>query len=150
MIKIYVSDIPVSRVEKKLSELSNYLHNTNKQTISYSKEGIFMEEKGTIHYIEPSLNETYEHVSYLSHSLIIQRYQLTKVKILSQMPMECILQKNSIFEYKRNNTSKLTFIVHRIDEYKIIDFYFECPDNIFNLDNLFFQEEINWFLSMLS
>ena len=154
MIKCYVSNIPIHRVEKKINELSTYLHNTIKQTIFYSKEnGMFIEENGVVHYIEPTLNETYEHITYLSHIFIVQRHQLTKVKVMSQLPLEYILQKNTIFEYKINDKSKLKLIIHGIyvnTEIKIIDFYFECPANNFHLDNLFFQEEINWFLSLLS
>ena len=153
MLQIYLSNIPISTI--KMNTLSQFLHKKFENSICYSEEnGIFIEEKGSIHYIEPSFDEKYEQIDYLKNIMIVQHSTLNKIKVLSQMPLNYILHKRTVNEYKISEKSMLKLVVISInenyDEYKILDFYFECAKNDFNIDNIFFQEELNRFLSVLN
>ena len=156
MIKIYLLNTTSTTVENKLQlqELRQYLVNKSEKTTCYSQEnGIFIEEKGVISYIEPNFDEKYEEVKYLSNTLIVQYSSPTKITVLSQLPLNYILHKCTIFEYKLHVKSMLKLIIVTIninDNYKVLDFYFECSKNDFNIENLFFQEEINRFLSVVN
>ena len=91
--------------------------------------------------------------------------------MVSQLPVEYIYNKRVCLEYKRplitliiygvyENVKKeeQPFLKKSIQDYKgiseivfcPIDFYFECDNKNFNLENLFFQQEFNMFLSMLN
>jgi len=156
MIKIYLLNTTTTKVEGKiqLEELSQHLVNKSEKTTCYSQEnGIFTEEKGVISYIEPNFDEKYEEIKYLSNTFIVQYSSPTKITVLSQLPLNYILHKCTMFEYKLHAKSMLKLIIVTIninDNYKVLDFYFECSKNDFNIENLFFQEEINRFLSVLN
>ena len=155
MKQIYLLNTTTSFVETKIEELQPYLNKKNEKTICYSKEnGIFIEEKGNIYYIEASFNDTYQNIQYLTHDMVVQTSSANKILMLSQLPIDCILHKHTYFEYRFHPKAMITLIVIGIkinnDKYKILDFYFECPDDVFNMDNLFFKEEINRFLSILN
>ena len=155
MIKIYLLNTTTTLVETKLEQLQQYLLNKFEKTTCYSKEnGIFIEEKGIITYMEPSFNEKYKEIQYLSNTFIIQDSTPTKITVLSQLPINYILHKSTILEYKLHAKAMLKLIVVGINmndnKYKVLDFYLECLKNDFNIDNLFFQEEINRFLSVLN
>ncbi len=157
MNKIYITNIPLSKIQSNIKnkEWQSFLHNEYKQAMFYSKEnGVFIEEKGDIFYIEPSCEETYTHCDYLSHKLIIDSNKYIKIKVVSQLPVEYIIEKKYIKEYRLHNKSMITLIVSggmdEGDNFVPLDFYFECKKNDFNMENIFFQKELNGFLLLLN
>ena len=164
MNKIYIENIPLSKIQSKIKDWHNYLHKEYKQLVFYSKEnGIFIEEteknektekKGNIYYVEPSCTDVYEQYDYLSYKLIIDSNESIKIKVVSQLPVEYIMQTKHIKEYKLHNKSMITLViiggVNERNEFISLDFYFECKKNDFNMENIFFQKEFNGFLSLIN
>ena len=132
MNKIYIENMPLS----KIKDLHNYLHKEYKQLVFYSKEnGIFIEEKGEIFYLEPSCEDIYKQYDYLTHKLIVDSNENIKIKVVSQLPVEYIIQTKTIREYKLHNKSMITLIVsggiNEGNKFIPLDFYFECKKNDF-------------------
>lgn len=155
MIKIYINSISLDKVKNSIKELNKFLHKEYNQTTFYSQEnGIFIKEKGDIYYLEPSYEEKYETLTYLSHNLIIDSTNTIKIKVASQLPIEYIMCKKNVMEYKLHNKSMTTLVVsggfNDMNHFIPLDFYFECKKGDFNMENIFFLKEFNGFLSLLN
>ena len=155
MIKIYIENIPLSKIQNNVKELQSFLHKEYKQTTFYSQEnGTFIQEKGEIYYLEPSYEEKYEILNYLSHKLIIDSTDIIKLKVVSQLPIDYIMYAKIVREYKLHEKSMNTLVVsgflNESNDFLPIDFYFECKKGDFNIENIFFQNDFNGFLSILN
>jgi len=155
MIKIYITTISLDKIQNNIKYLNKFLHKEYNQTTFYSQEnGIFIEEKGDIYYLEPSYEEIYETVKYLSHNLIIDSTNIIKINVASQLPIEYIMCKKYVMEYKLHNKSMTTLVISGIlndtNDFLPLDFYIECKKQDFNIENIFFQKEFNGFLSVLN
>ena len=169
MVKIYIQNINTSVIKNKLELLKKYLTKEEEQIHLFSKEYGHYKISNEIFLLEPSYHETYDEVNYQTYSLLIDKNKEEKRKVVSQLPTQYIYNKRIYLEYKR---SILTFIIcgvyenakqehsflkkdhdlklNLVTDFCPVDFYFECDEKNFNLDNVFFQEEFNMFLSMLN
>ena len=169
MVKIYIQNINTSTIKNKLELFKKYLTKEEEQIHLFSKEYGHYKISNEIFLLEPSYHESYDEVNYQGHSLFIDKNKKEKIKVVSQLPTEYIYNKRTYLEYKR---SILTLIIcgvygnakqehnflkkvpnvdlNLLTEFCPIDFYFECDEKNFNMDNVFFQEEFNMFLSMLN
>jgi hypothetical protein len=130
----------------------------------YSKEfGIIIMDGKKIYRYEPVFDTNYELMKeYHGYNLLLDTTTYCKDNLVSQLPVNYILTPLTSFEYKQNSKSKLKMIVscitetHEFSKELIpIDFYFfynmEKLEEIHDLlNNKFFQEEFNVFLSHLN
>jgi len=181
-VKIYIKNITLQKIQDiiKNGKIKHLLNKQYNQTVFYSREnGIFIEEsenenenetknkndnkKTVLYYLEPTNNEIYEECDYKYsqlnkniniYNLIIDFTEEIKINVVSQFPIEYIMHKIKIREYKLHEKSMLTLIVSGFlqenSDFIVTDFYFRCIKNMFTLENIFFQKELNEFLTILN
>jgi hypothetical protein len=117
----------------------------------------------TMYRYEPAFDTNYELIKeYNGYNLLVDTTKYCKEFLVSQLPVNYILTSLTTLEYKQNQKSKLSLIVNCITETHEfskelipIDFYFryniDKSENFHDLlNNKFFQEEFNVFLSHLN
>jgi len=159
-MKIYIINLPLQEINiQKLVNNPNLNCRIKYVTELYSEiDGNYILEKNNYYRIEPSFNENYEIIkNYFinngnsKYDLLLNNNTNTLVPITSQLPIKYIMNKVEIYTFFTGKKSNLE-ITFRLLDNKIIDFYFEYIKKDFNLDILndtFFKEEINMFLSYL-
>lgn len=169
MVRIYVYNIELSSIKNKLETFKKFLTKEEEQVHIFSQEyGHYKIEKDKIYLIESAYNENYKQIKYNDYVLLIDSIKDDNIQVVSQLPKDYIYNKRTYLEYK---LPLITFIIWGIYdkpkqdhsfskktihnttkdlEFYPMEFYFECDDKHFNIDNLFFQEEFNRFLSMLN
>ena len=169
--KIYIQDLNLKDVVRKLSVLDEYYKSQSIETKIYSNnEGVFsITNKGIYelkqidkplkyykdYYTNTNTNKTF--------SLILDESYYEKIQVISQLPNDYLFIKTTIFEFYSN--PKVKFIVEgnmestdiqvpsnknpisRYANFTITDFYFQTSEDI---DNYFIKEELNVFLSTLN
>lgn len=160
-IKIYLHKISPKQinVEKmhKQFQCKNIISNLEIHSLDF---GFHISENDEIYRIEPSFKEHYKLIKdYNGFDLIIDENTYTKIPLLSQLPHECIVTHKFVLEFKQGTKSKISCKVECIQEKcketlneKMIpiDFYFACKKDDFDIQNSFFQNELNVFLSELN
>lgn len=160
-VKIYVTNILPSNVniDAFCKRFTHFC--TKSKTEMYSLDfGIHVFQKDTIYRIEPSFKEHYTLIKdYNGVDLLIDENKEIHVPALSQLPCEYIVSKKKVYEFKETNKSNIAFIVEGVvqksketlDEIVIpVDFYFVCDKINFDIHNVFFQNEMNEFLSVFN
>jgi len=163
-MKIYLCNILPSILSSKVEIFKNINNVCYKEYEKYEllskTDGLFIIENNNIVRHEPSFDTNYRMIKgYLSHDLLVDQTKQTFTKVISQFPVNYILTKLTVLEYKLNVKSGLTFVIECLCETNMgnkllvpINFYFIYNDtNIISLDDLlnntFFKKEFNVFLS---
>ena len=160
MVKLYIhykpENITLHRIEKY------FIKSYNKMELESTDFGKHIIESNSIYRIEPNFNMKYEikEKYYKNYDLLIDYSQYNKIKTLSQLPVNYILTKLTIYEYKINENSNMKLIIECIKEINLdnknnvnyemkpYNFYFDYNENkLVNDENI--NEEINVFLSHL-
>lgn len=136
-------------MSKMGKSIEKYLINTRYETFVYSKEGIFKIDYANIYKlnIEDKKCQVYE--KYYNNMSVIVDESYNKQEIVNQLPIDHVLLLKKINTYVLDKQSNIKFIIEfnsSID--KIIDNYFEVPDNTKIYDKMF-QENFIEFLSVL-
>jgi hypothetical protein len=165
-MKIFIPNILPSYLKDKLTTLENKISIPNHKKFYelVSEEfGLLLLDETNIKRIEPSFNTNIELIKgYFGRDLLVDLTKYTEVSMISQLPTNYICTKITQLEYKFDKKSELKLVVKCIEEnvdlgksFIPIDFYFLYDEaKIINLqdllNNIFFQEEINRFLSALN
>jgi len=180
MNKIYITNIFPSSLKNKLTNMKELLTNSfNKYEIASEDFGLhFIEkekgrekEKGEdkMYRIEPNFDPKFQLIKNfgkLNSDLLIDQTKYVCCPVVSQLPVNYVLTKLTILEYKTNKKAKLQLVIeclkepitigsyfspdkHIGEELVPINFYFVYDGNL-DLTDRFFQEEINVFLSHLN
>lgn len=156
-MKIYILNVLPSSLKSKLEKL--FLLYESQIKLKYevvSKEfGIITIEEQKITCIESTFNTNYEIIkNYNNCNLLIDRTNNNKIPLNSQFPVDYIYTKFIQLEFKTHKKSKLSLIIDCLEEpdnFELIripvDFYFDYNSDIIDLNDRFFQEEFNMFLS---
>lgn len=181
-MKIYITDILPSILKNKLTKLDTLDIFTKK--VIYRNEivsedyGIHIIENDIIYRIEPNFNPTISIVKTIfKNELLIDNTDYKMIPVVSQLPVNYILTKNTIYEYQINRKSKLKLIIECLNEPIMpnlffsqskqihtntntnidtdtniisINFYFVYNDKSIDFSDNFLKEEINVFLSHLN
>ena len=124
-----------------------------------------------IYRIEPSFEHKFQLIKNFGEQqvdLLLDSTKYIVCPVVSQLPVNYILTKLTILEYQTSRKSKLKLVIeclnepvvigayfspdkHMGEEMVPINFYFEYDDSAkLDLNDRFFQEEINMFLSHLN
>ena len=174
-MKIYITNIFPSSIKNKLTNLKD-LESTSFQKLEISSEDFglhFMENKKDNNFyrcepiFEPKL-QLIKGFGTTNSDLLVDNTKYVYCPVVSQLPMNYILTKLSVLEYQTSKKAKLKLVVeclyepvligsyfspdkHMGEELIPIDFYFVYDDVAkLDLNDHFFQEEINMFLSHLN
>lgn len=160
-MKIYIPKILPFSLNNKQDELIK-LFGEPITKIKYeivSKElGIIIIENQNIYYLESSFNSEYDLIkNYKNIDLLVDKNNIVKIPLKSQFPVNYIYTKYIQFQFKINKKSPLTLIINYLEEtenYEIkrvpVDFYFDYEFEKLDLNDSFFDNEFNRFLSMFN
>jgi len=177
-MKIYISNIFPSTIKNKLTKLKDLQTNSfDKFELTSQDYGIHYiekeKEKGNkekIYRCEPNFDPQFQLIKNFgptNSDLLIDKTKYVYCSVVSQLPVNYILTKLTILEYQTNKKAKLKLVIECLKEPVIIGSYFS-PDKhmgeelipvnfyfVYELTNLdlndqFFQEEFNMFLSHLN
>lgn len=160
-IKIYLHKISPNQIN--IDKLHKQF--PHKKRMRYSEFhsldfGVQIVENDEIFRIEPSFKEHYTLIKdYNGFDLIVDENIYTKIPVVSQLPHECIMTNKIALEFKQGPKSNISWRVECIQEkcketfnerIVPVDFYFVCKKEDFDIQNSFFQNELNVFLSALN
>lgn len=178
-MKIYISNIFPSSIKNKLTKLKDFQTNSFEKVELSSKDyGIHYieKEKGKgnnekIYRCEPNFDPKIQLIKNFgptNSDLLIDKTKYVYCPVVSQLPVNYILTKLTVLEYQTSKQSKLRLVIECLNEPVVIgsyfspdkhmgeelipiDFYF-VYDELTNLDlnDQFFQEDFNMFLSHLN
>lgn len=175
-MKLYVTNIPPSAIKNYQDNLASYLINKREIYEIYSEDyGLHIIDpmnKNHAYKVEAQFETDYHLIKSYQYkynndsSLCDLLFDLTvyqNVPVVSQLPVKYILTKIQRFSYKLNKKSNWTLVIDSIRETNPqtmdkelipINYYFEKNNNNKKefketIDELFFQDEINMFLSHL-
>ena len=171
-MKIYITDIFPISLKNKLTNFD--LDKFNKKTILRNElvsedYGRHIIENDTIWREEPSFNQDIFIIkSVFKNELLVDNTDYKMLQVTSQLPINYILTKMTIYEYQTNPRSKLKLIVECLNEPVAaqnlffqqnnkadtvlvpINFYFDYNSKTIDISDQFLKEEINVFLSHLN
>jgi hypothetical protein len=125
----------------------------------YSKEfGIHTFENEFIFHNESKFETVYELIKgYNNYDLLVDKTNYKQYEQVSQLPVNYICTIITEFKFKLHKKSNISFIIECIEETinfekKIIpiNYYFDYEDKNLDLNNSFFKEDFNRFLSHLN
>jgi len=171
-MKIYITDIFPIALKNKLTNFD--LDKFHKKTILRNElvsedYGRHIIENDTIWREEPNFNqEIFIIKSVFKNDLLVDNTDYKMLQITSQLPINYILTKMTIYEYQTNPRSKLKLVVECLNEPAAaqnaffqqnnkadtvivpINFYFDYNSKTIDISDQFLKEEINVFLSHLN
>ena len=176
MMKIYITNIFPSSIKNKLTNLKDLQTGSfNKFEIASEEFGVhFIEKNGKnekIYRCEPNFEAKLQLIKgfgIMNYDLLIDKTKYVYCPVESQLPVDYILTKLTILEYQTSKKAKLKLVIECLNEPVVIGSYFSPDkhmgeelipinfyfvyDELTNLDlnDRFFQEEINMFLSHLN
>ena len=170
-MKIYITDIFPSSLKNKLTNMNKYLVNSlTKYELVSEEHGIHIIENDAIYRMEPNFNpdtKLIKNFININTELLIDNTDYKMIPVTSQLPVNYILTKMTIYEYQIDKKSNLKMIVECLNEPVSqnvffsqnkqmdtntipINFYFIYNDKKIDLSDRFFKEEFNVFLSHLN
>jgi hypothetical protein len=160
-MKIYITKILPQTLVNKIDKLIE-LFGEPEQKIKYelcSKDfGIHILEEETIYRMEAVFQPDFELIkNYNNFDLLVDKTNYILIPTISQVPVNYIFTPYTELKFKINKKSNLSFIIEVIEEIehfekKIIpiNFYFNYAEDKLDLNDPFFQDNFNGFLSHLN
>jgi hypothetical protein len=167
-MKIYIVNIAPQSLKNKIKNMVESFEYNEKITYELHSQdfGLHILEDEKIYLKESTFKSDYELIKgysisdcLIKYDLLIDKQEIKNIPVISQLPVNYIITKFHIFEFKNNNKSNLTLKIECIEEVENferklipVNFYFNYKneDKILDLNDAFFQEEFNVFLSMLN
>ena len=170
-MKIYITTIFPSSLKNKLTNMNKYLVNSlTKYELVSEEHGIHIIENDTIYRMEPNFNpdtKLIKNFININTELLIDSTDYKMIPVTSQLPVNYILTKMTIYEYQIDKKSNLKMIVECLNEPVSqnvffsqnkqmdtttipINFYFIYNEKKIDLSDRFLKEEFNVFLSHLN
>jgi len=155
-MKIYIPNYSLSKLKTKISSLKKYLVEEKSKFEIVSNEGEYFIDSYKIYKIVGVDKETRLYEKYYEDLSLLIDYSYSVLTETNQIPNHNIETSTTYFYFALNKTSKLRFVIKTYDEtidnlnnLNPYDFYFEIDGNV-EINNIFFRDEINVFLSLLN
>ena len=157
-----IKNILLNKLHTYLSKQSEFIRLTTdaKEEYKISQKNIYYKEK---HVTKNQKYMKYNHPKMKNiFDLTIDWDDEILVPIFSQLPVNYVSTHVTQLQYKLSKKSPISFIIEgtyntstiqTMDKPKTfipLNIYFQCSKNDLHLDNPFFQEELNVFLSLLN
>lgn len=164
-MNIHIVNVLPVKLQDKLTILTDKFIKSEKLKYEISSKdfGIIIVDEKQMYRHEPVFETNYELIqNYNGYNLLVDTTKQSKIPIVSQLPVNYVLTPLTTFEYRQNDKSKFKLIVDCIIETNVlhkelipVNFYFsydiDKSENLHDLlNNKFFQEEFNVFLSHLN
>jgi hypothetical protein len=167
-MKIYIVNITPQSLKNKIKNMVESFEYNEKITYELHSQdfGLHILEDDKMYLNESTFKSDYELIKgytisdcLIKYDLLIDKQERKNIPVISQLPVNYIITKFHIFEFKNNKKSNLTLKIECIEEVENferklipVNFYFNYKneEKILDLNDAFFQEEFNVFLSMLN
>lgn len=174
-MKIYITNIFPSSLKNKLTNLKDLQSSTfQKLEIASEDFGIHFIEDGknkNCYRCEPNFEPKLQLIKGFGPTqsdLLVDNTKYVYCPVVSQLPLNYILTKMTVLEYQTSKKSKLKLVIECLNEPVLIGSYFSpdkhmgeelVPIDLYfvyddvaklDLNDRFFQEEFNMFLSHLN
>jgi hypothetical protein len=170
-MKIYITDIFPSSLKNKLTTLKEYLVNQNgltKYELASEDYGMHYIENDTIYRVEPNFKPDIQLIKkFLDNEILVDNTDYKMIPVVSQLPLNYVLTKITVYEYQVSKKSKLKLVVECLNEpvaqnafftqNKQMDanmipfnFYFVYNESKLDITDQFIKEDFNVFLSHLN
>jgi hypothetical protein len=160
-MKIYIVNILPNTLTNKLPKIIEEfgLPEEKIKYELYSKEfGIHIIDNNSIYNNETKFETDFELIKgYNNLDLLVDKTNYKHYETVSQLPVDYICTIIFELKFKFHKKSNLSFIIECIEEtvnfekkYIPINYYFDYEDKKLDLNNSFFKEDFNRFLSHLT
>jgi len=155
-MKIFIENYTLLNLNNKIPSLKKYLVDTKEQLEITSTEGQYYIDESKVYKIIVSDKDAVVHKNYYKDYNLLIDYSYAVLVEKNQIPNHNIEIIYKYYYFALNKSSKLRFVIQtiydindEINNISPIDFYFEKEgDN--EINNVFFKDEINVFLSLLN
>jgi hypothetical protein len=155
-MKIFIENYTLFNLNNKIPSLKKYLVDTKQQLEITSNEGQYYIYESKVYKIIVSDKDVVVHKKYYNdYNLLLDDSYAVFVET-NQIPNHNIEIIYKYYYFALNKSSKLRFVIQtiydindEINNISPIDFYFEKEGDI-EINNIFFKDEINVFLSLLN
>jgi len=162
MSKIYIKNYDIKSIQRKYLDLQPYYNKNKIINYLYSPEGIYTITPTKIIKNIP-LDKDPISISENNIHFLIDNSSFKQTEIYSQIPYDHIFQETTCLYYCIESSTCLYLVLEgyyrkdplnksndaNINNFIILDFYFNTPQNIQNLDNVLIKKELNRFISIL-
>ena len=158
-MKIFIENYMFSNLTAAIPSLKKYLVDTKQMLEITSNEGQYYIDESKVYKIIVSDKDTVIHKNYHNNHNLLVDYSYAILLETNQIPNHNIEFLYKYYYFALNKSSKLKFViqtlcditdeVNSINNINPIDFYFETEGDV-EINNIFFKDEINVFLSLLN
>ena len=140
----------IQDTNKLLKSVEKYFIATKYESFAYSTEGIFTIDHANIYKLDIQDGKTQIYADYYNSISITTDETIIKKELVNHLPPEHIIILKKINTYKTDKQSNIKLVIElnsSID--KVIDYYFEVPDNT-NVNDVLFKKNLIVFISIFS
>jgi len=155
-MKIFIENYTLLSLNNKIPSLKKYLVDTKQQLEITSNEGQYYIDESKVYKIIVSDKDAVVHKKYYNDYNLLLDNSYTVLVETNQIPNHNIEIIYKYYYFALNKLSKLRLVIQtiydindEINNISPIDFYFEKEGDI-EINNIFFKDEINVFLSLLN
>ena len=162
IMKIFIENYRPSNLTTLIPSLKKYLVDTKQLLEIVSSEGQYYIDNSKVYKIIVSDKDAVIHKNYYKELNLLIDYSYTATIETNQIPNHNIEFLYKYYYFALNKSSKLKFVIqtqcditdetnniNNINNINPIDFYFETEGEV-EINNIFFKDEINVFLSLLN
>jgi hypothetical protein len=156
IMKIFIENYPLSNLTTIIPSLKKYLVDTKQLLEITSIEGQYYIDESKVYKKIVSDKDAVIHKNYYKDFNLLIDYSYAVIIETNQIPNHNIEFVYKYYYFALNKSSKLKFVIQtlyentdEINNIIPIDFYFETEEDV-EINNIFFKDEINVFLSLLN
>jgi hypothetical protein len=155
-MKLFIENYTFSNLTAIIPSLKKYLVDTKQILEIASNEGQYYIDNSKVYKIIVNDKDTVIHKKYYNDFNLLIDYSYAVMIETNQIPNHNIEMLCKYYYFALNKSSKLRLVIQTLydvadetNNIKPIDFYFETEGDV-EINNIFFKDEINVFLSLLN
>jgi hypothetical protein len=155
-MKIFIENYPISNLVNIIPSLKKHLVYTKQLLEISSSEGQYCVDGSKVYKIIVSDKDSIMYKNYYNGFNLLVDYSYAGMIETNQIPNHNIEIIYKYYYFALNKSSKLRLVIQtlydiadEINNINPIDFYFETEGDV-EVNNIFFKDEINVFLSLLN
>ena len=155
-MRLFIQNYSLSKLINRISSLKPYLVDTTTKLEIITDEGQYYIDNSTAYKKVVSDKSAKLYENYYNDLGLLVDYSEIIIVETNQIPNYNIEMLSTYFYFALNKTTKTKFVVQAYDavtddltNINPFDFYFEIEGDV-EINNMFFKDEINVFLSLLN
>jgi len=156
IMKIFIENYPLFNLNNIIPSLKKHLVDTKQLMEITSSEGQYYIDNSKVYKIIVNDKEIVMYKNYYNGFNLLLDYSYAVMIETNQIPNHNIEVMYKYYYFASNKSSKLKLVIQtiydnadEINNINPIDFYFETEGDV-EINNIFFKDEINVFLSLLN